>query len=576
MILEALCNLSCALEVPGSQTSLTKDPTPLFLKLTKTFVCCASNYAGARVGFLLFRFQSDRGLVGMDQEVLDSPLDLSVRRNDIASIVGGESLLVSNTGSSSWSEMTEALQWSDQLLRAQSLISLAQLEDDWGDEDEDRGPWRFEGGSQVFTSSEEDIREETDGGEEAKGDSRSLEVDAEFHIFGPGVLPERSENCSVADYIVGERTIPSNNSAPEKKRDFEDEPPVGRLEQAHTEDCFGSDILVNGDQPYVVDSEVDGELLLVQESLLAPPRSPEQATLVTTCLQSTSDGAFTETLFEKSFGDGNTPAFSYSAPEDVAFSAYLGRNHFEGEEPVVTHVSLLPNSEDQYPEQTHFDIPSQDVQSLVDGIAFNELVVIECQTPCQAYDHLVFEEERGQPSKEGGHPTREVAGSGPSSNENFAVDGVPSSNTNQMTTYNPTDHFFPSFSPGPETPATPLSNSTSSSASSHSSDSSLTSRQCANCGVVSTPQWRRGTSGNYLCNACSCRLYHKTNRSSLSNSSKSRPERASSDSVSVSEVCLDVTGKRKWEESLLVQCWKVSLCLNASHLCRCKMVSIQP
>ena len=70
----------------------------------------------------------------MDQEVLDSPLDLSVRRNDIASIVGGETLLVSNTGSSSWSGMTEALQWSDQLLRAQSLITLAQLEDDWGDE----------------------------------------------------------------------------------------------------------------------------------------------------------------------------------------------------------------------------------------------------------------------------------------------------------------------------------------------------------------------------------------------------------------------------------------------------------
>ena len=100
----------------------------------------------------------------MDQEVHDSPLDLSVRRNDIASLVGGETLLVSNTGSSCWSGMTEALQWSDQLLRVQSLITLAQLEDDWGDEDEDRGPWRFEGGSQVFTSSEEDIREETDGG----------------------------------------------------------------------------------------------------------------------------------------------------------------------------------------------------------------------------------------------------------------------------------------------------------------------------------------------------------------------------------------------------------------------------
>ena len=501
----------------------------------------------------------------MDQEVLDSPLDLSVRRNDIASIVGGETLLVSNTGSSSWSELTEALQWSDQLLRAQSLITLAQLEDDWADEDEVRGPWRFEGGSQVFTSSEEDIREETDGREEAQGDSRSLEVDAEFHIFGPGVLPERSENCSAADYMVGERTMSSNNSAPEKKRDFEDGTPVCRLEQAHTENCFGSDIFANGDQPYVVDSEVDGELLLVQESLLAPPKSPEQATLVTTCPQSTSVGAFTETLYEESYGDGNTSAFCSLAPEDAAFSAFLGSNHFEGEELVVTHVSLLPDSEDHFPQQTHLDIPSQDVQSLVDGIAFNELVVIECQTPCQAYDHLVFEEERGQPSKEGGHPTREVAGSGPSPNENFAVDGVPSSNTNQMITYNPTDYFFPSFSPGPETPAIPLPNSTSLPASSYSSDSSLASRQCANCGVVSTPQWRRGTGGNYLCNACSCRLYHKLNKSSLSNSSKSRPERASSDCVSVSEVCVGVTGKRKWEESLLVQCWKVSLYLNHTH-----------
>jgi len=75
----------------------------------------------------------------------------------------------------------------------------------------------------------------------------------------------------------------------------------------------------------------------------------------------------------------------------------LGSNHFEGEELVVTHVSLLPNSEDQCPDQAHFDIPSQDVVSPVDGIAFNELVVIECQTPCQEYDYLVFEEERGQP-----------------------------------------------------------------------------------------------------------------------------------------------------------------------------------
>ena len=65
----------------------------------------------------------------MDEEVLDSPLDLSIPRSNAALLRDAEGPVLNNPFS--WSGTAEALSWSDQLLRVKSVMTIAQLEQDW-------------------------------------------------------------------------------------------------------------------------------------------------------------------------------------------------------------------------------------------------------------------------------------------------------------------------------------------------------------------------------------------------------------------------------------------------------------
>ena len=269
----------------------------------------------------------------MDEEMQDSPLDLSVPRSDAAALLRDAGGLVLNN-SFSWPDMAEALSWSDQLLRVKSVMTIAQLEQDWKDEEEDdQQPWRFDDQFEVLKPLEEEFNVVVSESELAMDESRSLEEGDKFHIFGGEDLSINKSGSQKQDQTA-ESDISTNQSAYICQ--------MLSLEEALQESPSANLVPeVSAEQPGAV-----------CQAVLAPLPSAEEALLL-----------------------GSTD----------------GR-----EELVVTHVTLLPPSENLAYGNPLLEIPSKEVESLVDSLATKELVVIECQTPCEEANHDQLLEERDE------------------------------------------------------------------------------------------------------------------------------------------------------------------------------------
>ena len=358
----------------------------------------------------------------MDEEVLDSPLDLSIPRSDAALLSNAGGLQSNN--SFSWSGMAEALSWSDQLLRVKSVMTIAQLNQDWKDEEEvqeedDQQPWRFDGQFEAFKPLEEEVEDVV--GEEGVtiAESRSLEVGQEFHIFGG-----EEERSLIATKHIGKpglRAIPPSDAV-----GGEESPPVCLEEcsvelegvfpapqvsdqsvgpadlsakEASRSDCSVGDATVQDNTlSHIADAE--GELPAHHEDLSIHNTGGQQQEQT-----NDSNGSAKLTIFTNqptnicqmlSFEETSQerPSANLCQPLGAECQAVLAplaqlvESLDSREELEVTQVTLLSSPGNMVDGQSLPNIPlKEEFESLVDGLALKDLVVIECQTPSEQVGH---------------------------------------------------------------------------------------------------------------------------------------------------------------------------------------------
>ena len=399
----------------------------------------------------------------MDEEVLDSPLDLSIPRSDAALLSNVGGLQANN--SFSWSGMAEALSWSDQLLRVKSVMTIAQLNQDWKDEEEvqeedDQQPWRFDGQFEAFKPLEEEVEDVV--GEEGVtiAESRSLEVGQEFHIFGgeeesspiatkhfreraedigkPGLRaippsddvageesqPVRQEECSVeleavfpAPQVSDQSVGPADLSAKEASRS----------------DCSVGDATVQDNTlSHIADAE--GELPAHHEDLSIHNTGGQQqeqtndsngSAKLTICTNQPTNIcqmlSFEETSQERPSANICQP-LGAECQAVLAPLAQLVESLDSREELEVTQVTLLSSPGNMVDGQSLPNIPlKEEFESLVDGLALKDLVVIECQPPC-GHDQLLQGEEDSSDFQGGGNTLAEQVGHGRSRSELLGID----------------------------------------------------------------------------------------------------------------------------------------------------------
>ena len=395
----------------------------------------------------------------MDEEVLDSPLDLSIPRSDAALLSNAGGLQSNN--SFSWSGMAEALSWSDQLLRVKSVMTIAQLNQDWKDEEEvqeedDQQPWRFDGQFEAFKPLEEEVEDVV--GEEGVtiAESRSLEVGQEFHIFGgeeerspvaTKQFQERAEDIGKpglraippSDAVGGEESSPV--CLEECSVELEAVFPASQVsdQSVGPADCsvgyVGDATVQDNTLSHIADAE--GELPAHHEDLSIHNTGGQQqeqtndsngSAKLTICTNQPTNIcqmlSFEETSQERPSANICQP-LGAECQAVLAPLAQLVESLDSREELEVTQVTLLSSPGNMVDGQSLPNIPlKEEFESLVDGLALKDLVVIECQTPCEqvGHDQLLQGEEDSSDLQGGGNTLAEQVGHGLSRSELLGID----------------------------------------------------------------------------------------------------------------------------------------------------------